>query len=186
MDEGAARVVVHPTAVVDASAELGPGTVVWSHACILAGAVLGKGCRVGHGAFIDRGVRVGDGVVIHNNASLYRPVEIGNEVFVGPHVVFVNDRDPRFDATRELDGVGWKIHDGATIGANVTIMSDVSLAPHCFIGAAALVTRPTVAYGLYVGSPARLVGYRCRCGQRFSLEAALPEVCPRCQRTMSA
>ena len=183
MDEGASRVVIHPSAVVDATAKLGAGTVVWSHACVLADALIGKGCRIGHGAFVDRGVRIGDGCVIHNNASIYRPVEIGNEVFIGPHVVFVNDRDPRSDLTRDLDGVGWKVHDGATLGANVTILSDVSLAENCFIGACALVTKNTVPYGLYVGSPARLVGYRCRCGERFAEREGLPEVCPRCNRT---
>jgi len=184
MDAGP-QAVIHPTAVVDESARLGAGTVVWSHACILSGAVLGRNCRVGHGAFIDRGVRVGDDVVIHNNASLYRPVEIGNRVFIGPHVVFVNDRDPRSDATRDLSGVSWKVHDGATIGANVTIMSDVTLAAYSFIGAAALVTESTVPYGLYIGSPARLIGYRCLCGQRFSADGLLPEICSACQRTFA-
>jgi UDP-2-acetamido-3-amino-2,3-dideoxy-glucuronate N-acetyltransferase len=185
MDEGRATVVIHPTAVVDETVRLGAGTVVWSHACILAGAALGRDCRVGHGAFIDRGVQIGDRAVIHNNASLYRPIELGDQVFVGPHVVFVNDRDPRSDLTRDLDGLSFKVHDGATIGASCTIMNDVSLGAYCFIGAAALVTRSTVAYGLYVGAPARLIGYRCRCGQRFPLQPALPEVCSACSRTLS-
>ena len=172
---------IHPTAVVDPSASIGEGTSIWSHACVLAGARIGRGCRIGHGAFVDRGVSVGDRVWIHNHVSVYRPVELESEVFVGPHVVFVNDPDPRWDATRDLSGVSWKVRRGATIGASATILSDVELGPHCFVGAGAVVTRPTVPFGLYVGAPARLVGYRCTCGLRFGLEG-LPEVCERCDR----
>jgi UDP-2-acetamido-3-amino-2,3-dideoxy-glucuronate N-acetyltransferase len=178
-------VVIHPTAVVDPTAEIGQGTIIWSHVCVLGEAAIGQECRIGHAAFVDRGVRIGNRVVIHNQASIYRPVELADDVFVGPHVVFVNDRDPRNDATRDLRGLNWKVHGGATIGASVTVLCDVSLAEHCFIGAGALVTRSTVPYGLYIGAPARLVGYRCRCGQRFPAESGLPETCSRCSRRLS-
>lgn len=174
--------MIHPTAVVDPTAIIGSGTVVWAHACILGGAVVGEGCRIGHAAFLDRGVRIGDRVVIHNKASVYRPVVIGNDVFVGPHVVFVNDPDPRSDLTRDLAGVAWKVDDGVTIGANATILSDVVLAAHCLVGAGAVVTRSTVAFGIYAGVPARLVGYRCTCRTRYSLQRGLPERCESCGR----
>lgn len=176
-------VIVHETAVVDPTAAIGSGTVVWAHACILGGAILGEDCRIGHGAFVDRGVRVGHRVVVHNHASLYRPVEIDDDVFVGPHVVFTNDPDPRSDLTRDLTGVAWKVHRGVTIGANATILSDLSLSEHCFIGAGAVVTRPTAPFGIYAGVPARLVGFRCTCRERYAPEPGLPKVCRRCQRT---
>jgi UDP-2-acetamido-3-amino-2,3-dideoxy-glucuronate N-acetyltransferase len=169
--------VIHPTAVVDPTAVIGERTVIWSHVCILAEARIGQDCRLGHGAFVDRGVRIGDRVIIHNQASIYRPVELSDDVFVGPHVVFVNDPDPRSNATRDLQGKSWKVCRGATIGASATILSDLCLAEHCFIGAGAVVTKTTVPYGLYVGTPARLVGYRCRCGARFT---TLPPRCSRC------
>jgi UDP-2-acetamido-3-amino-2,3-dideoxy-glucuronate N-acetyltransferase len=172
--------VIHPTAVVDQTAVLGEGTVVWSHACILAGAVLGRGCRVGHGAFVDRGVRVGNGVVIHNHANIYRPVELEDDVFIGPHVVFVNDPEPHSRLTRDVEHISWKVRRGATVGASVTVLSDVSLAEHCLIGAGSVVTRPTAPYGVYRGSPARLFGYRCACGVRIGIEHGLPERCTQC------
>lgn len=174
--------MIHPTAVVDPTAIVGEGTSIWSHACVLSGAIIGRDCKIGHAAFIDRGVRLGDRVWVHNGASIYRPVEIGNDVFVGPNVVFVNDHDPTPDATRDLTGISWKVHDGATIGANVTVMNDVALAEHCLIGAGALVTRPTVAFGVYVGLPARLVGFRCTCRARYGLEPGLPVSCEGCGR----
>jgi UDP-2-acetamido-3-amino-2,3-dideoxy-glucuronate N-acetyltransferase len=177
-------VVIHQTAVVDPSSVIGRGTVIWSHVCILAQAVIGEDCRIGHGAFVDRGVRIGSRVVIHNHANIYRPVELEDDVFVGPHVVFVNDPNPRPETTRHLAGLGWKARRGATLGASVTVLSDVELGEHCFIGAGAVVTRATVPYGLYVGTPARLVGYRCTCDARLPLTPAPPEVCPRCQRNL--
>jgi len=174
-----AQPVIHSTAVVDPTAVLGAGTIVWSHACILAGARIGEQCRIGHGAYVDRGVSIGNRVVIHNHACVYRPVTIEDDVFIGPHVVFVNDPDPRASDTRDLSGIGWTARAGATIGANVTVMSGIELARHCLIGAGAVVSRPTVAYGIYVGVPARLVGYRCTCGARY--RSALPEECERCK-----
>ncbi len=176
----AENVMIHGTAVVDPRAVLGPGTVVWSHACILAGAVLGARCRVGHGAYIDRGVRIGDNAWVHNHACLYRPVELSDDVFVGPHVVFVNDPDPRADLTRDLSGISWKVGRGATIGANATILSDIDLAEHCFVGAGAVLTQSTRAFGIYAGVPARLVGFRCTCRARYPLDPGLPKECVRC------
>ena len=173
--------VIHPTAVVDPTAILGAGTVVWSHACILANARLGEHCRVGHGAYVDRGVTIGSRVVIHNHTCVYRPVTIEDNVFVGPHVVFVNDPDPRASDTRDLTGIHWTIRTGATIGAHATIMSDIDLAPHCLIGSGAVVAKPTVAFGIYLGVPARLVGYRCTCGAKY--RDSLPQECERCKRT---
>jgi UDP-2-acetamido-3-amino-2,3-dideoxy-glucuronate N-acetyltransferase len=174
--------VIHSTAVVDSTAKVGAGSVVWSHACILAEAVIGEDCRIGHGAFVDRGVKIGDRAVIHNHACIYRPVELHDDVFVGPHAVFVNDPEPRSDHTRDLGSLGWRAERGTTIGASATIMSDVTLAEYCFVAAGAVVTRDTLRCGVYVGVPARLRGFRCRCGQRFALDLGLPEECPRCHR----
>lgn len=175
-------VLIHPTAVVDPSARLGPGTKVWAHAYILQDAVIGAECRIGHAAFIDRGVRVGDRVVIHNKVSLYRPLVVEDDVFIGPHVVFANDPDPRADLTRDLDGLAWTVRTGATVGAGVTVLSDIELAAHCFIGAGAVVTKPTTAFGLYAGVPARLIGYRCTCRARYPVDG-LPGQCEQCHRT---
>jgi UDP-2-acetamido-3-amino-2,3-dideoxy-glucuronate N-acetyltransferase len=173
--------MIHPTAIIDPSATIGAGTVIWAYAFVGAGAVIGEQCRIGHGAYIDREVRVGDRVVIHGNASIYRPVVLGNDVFVGPHVVFANDPDPRAQATRDLTGVSWKVGDGATVGANATVLSDIDLAPHCLIGAGAVVSRPTVPFGIYAGVPARLTGYRCSCGAKYP-GSVPPQECAQCHR----
>jgi UDP-2-acetamido-3-amino-2,3-dideoxy-glucuronate N-acetyltransferase len=175
---------VHSTAIVDETARLGEDTVVWSHACIGAGVVVGRGCRIGHAAYLDRGVRLGDRVVVHTSASVFRPFELGDDVFIGPHACLSNDRDPAATRIRDLGAVAWRVGTGATVGAGAIVLADVELAPHVLIGAGAVVTRATVAYGVYLGSPARLTGFRCACGARAPLPAA-PAVCSACGRALS-
>ena len=173
---------IHPTAVIDPTARIGTGTSVWAHCVIGAGAEIGCDCSLGHGVYIDRDVRLGDRVRVHNKTSVYRPVRIANDVFIGPHVVFVNDPDPTPSGTRDLAGQVWHVRSGVTLGANVTVLSDLELAEHSFVGAGAVVTRPTQAFGVYVGNPAQLVGFRCSCRVRYSLEAGLPARCSACDR----
>lgn len=175
---------LHPTAVVDETAVLGDDTVVWSHACIAAGAVLGRGCRIGHSAYVDRGVRLGDRVALQTGAAVFRPFELGDDVFVGPNAVLTNDRDPVAARIRDLGGLSWKVGVGASIGAGAIILADVIVAPHVLVGAGAVVTRDTHAFGIYVGSPARLTGFRCPCAARFPLPDP-PPVCGACGRVLS-
>lgn len=174
---------VHPTAVVDETACLGDDSVVWSHACIGAGVVVGHGCRIGHAAYIDRGVRLGDRVVVHTSASVYRPFVLGDDVFIGPHACLSNDRDPAAARTRDLDALTWRVGAGASVGAGAIVLADVELAPHVLVGAGAVVTRATVPFGIYVGAPARLTGFRCSCGARYPIPAAPPS-CAACGRAL--
>jgi len=176
---------IHPTAVVDESTTLGDDTVVWSHACLGAGVVVGQACRIGHGAYVDRGVRLGDRVVLQTGASVFRPFVLGDDVFIGPHACLTNDRDPYSSRTRDLDGAAWHVGAGASVGAGAIVLADVALAPHVLIGAGAVVTRSTAAYGIYVGSPARLTGFRCPCTARYSLPAP-PPVCASCGRVLDS
>ena len=176
-------VTIHPTAVVHDSAAIGKGTVIWSHACIGADVVIGEDCRIGHAAYVDRGVKIGNRVVLQSGAAVFRPWRLGHEAFVGPNATLTNDRDPHSQRTRDTDGLIFKMGDGAVVGAGAVVLSDVQLGAHSFIAAAALVSRDTVSYGLYVGSPARLKGYRCTCSARYSEEEGLPRRCSECQKT---
>ncbi|MEZ4368134.1 MAG: acyltransferase [Kofleriaceae bacterium] len=163
---------------------LGDDTVVWSHACLGAGVVVGRAGRIGHGAYVDRGVRLGDRCVLQSGASVFRPFVLGDDVFIGPHACLTNDRDPAAARTRDLGDAAWRVGDGASVGAGAIVLADVVLAPHVLVGAGAVVTRDTVAFGVYVGSPARLTGFRCPCGQRHPLPAPPPS-CSACGRALS-
>jgi len=180
----AREAIVHPTATVEDGATLGAETRVWHEAQIRRGASVGARCVVGKGAFVDMDVTIGDDGKLQNYACVYHGVTLGRGVFVGPHAVFANDlrpraTDPEFRPLRDGD---WEVGvtmvgDGAAIGANATILPGVTIGAWAMIGAAAVVTRDVAAYALVVGSPAREIGWVCRCGGRVADGA---RDCPRC------
>ena len=145
----------HPTALIE-STIVGPETKIWHHAHIRDGAVVGDNCVVGRGVYIDTDVVIGKGVKIQNYACLYSGLTVEDDVFIGPHVCFTNDRNPRarntFETTRTV------VRKGASIGANSTIRCGVVINEFAMIGCGSNVTRDCEDYGLYVGNPARLVG----------------------------
>lgn len=175
-------VFVHESALVEAGAELGSGTKVWHQAQIRTRARIGERCIFGKGVFIDFDVVVGDDCKFQNYACVYHGVELGRGVFVGPHVVFTNDMypratDPNFGLLKDGD---WEVGhtvvgDGAAIGANSTILPNVSIGAWALVGAGAVVTNDVKPYALVVGSPARPIGWVCRCGRRVTSIA-----CSRC------
>lgn len=164
---------VHPTAVIDDDVELGDGTRVWHFVHVSAGARIGAQCSLGQNVFIGREVRVGSGCRIQNNVSLYEGVELEDDVFVGPSCVFTNVKNPRAFVSRKHAYLPTKVARGASLGANATIVCGVTLGPYCFVGAGAVVTRDVAPYALVVGSPARLLGYVCRCGERLAGEGSI-------------
>lgn len=185
----AENVRVHPTAEVAADAELGPNCRVWHQAQIREGARLGANCIVGKGAYIDVGVQIGSNVKIQNRASVYHGVTLADGVFVGPHVIFTNDRIPRAinpDGSLKSDA-DWEVGTtqvgyGASIGAGAVILPGISIGRFAMVGAGAVVTHDVPDYCLVVGHPARLVGYVCPCGARLPGGTAPPPgvTCPEC------
>jgi acetyltransferase-like isoleucine patch superfamily enzyme len=170
---------VHETALVEEGASLGAGTRVWHHAQVRARAAIGARCIIGKGAFIDVDVTIGDDAKIQNYACVYHGVRLGRGVFVGPHAVFTNDRRPRAttpDFTPLRDG-DWEVgsttvEDGASIGANSTILPDVRIGRWAMVGAGAVVTRDVPPYALVVGTPARRIGWLCPCGRGLESDAS--------------
>lgn len=146
--------MIHKTADVDPSATIGEGTKVWNNAQVREGAKIGKDCIVGTGAYIGVDVIVGDRCKIENYACLFRGVKAGNEVFIGPHVCFTNDRKPRADGA-EWDISVTLVEDGASIGANATILPGCHIGMNAMVGAGAVVTRDVSADSTVVGNPAR-------------------------------
>jgi acetyltransferase-like isoleucine patch superfamily enzyme len=165
----------HPTAIVEEGAVLGEGTRVWHFAHVRKGARIGRGCIIGKSVYVDAGVVIGDSVKIQNNVSVYHGVTIGDGVFVGPHVCFTNDKLPR--AINE-DGspkgaedwvVGTiRVERGASLGANSTIVTGVTLGTWCMVGAGAVVTKDVPPYALVLGAPARLAGVVAPSGEIIS------------------
>jgi UDP-2-acetamido-3-amino-2,3-dideoxy-glucuronate N-acetyltransferase len=159
-----ARFYKHPTARVE-SRRVGAGTRIWAFAHVLRGAVIGRDCNIGDHCYIESEVEIGDEVTIKNGVAVWDGVTIERGVFVGPCVALTNDRHPRSRAAWELSRT--RIEEGATIGANATVLCGLTIGAFSFVGAGAVVTSDVPRQGLMYGNPARLRGYVCWCGHRL-------------------
>lgn len=172
----------HETAIVERGAAIGSGTRVWHHAHVREGARIGEECVLGKNVFVDTGATVGNRVKIQNNVSVYNGVTIEDGVFVGPSAVFTNDRFPRATAT-EWEIVPTLVRQGASVGANATIVCGVEIGEWATIAAGAVVTRSVEDHELVAGNPARRIGWVCDCGQVVTRDADRPADlrCARCR-----
>ena len=173
----------HESAIVEAGAQVGDHTRIWHHSHVRAGAVVGAGTSLGKNVYIDAGVTIGDRVKIQNNVSVYHGVTVGDDVFLGPSCVFTNDRYPRA-AGGDWQVVPTAVSQGASVGANATVVCGVTLGEWCVVGAGAVVTHDVRAHQLVLGNPARPAGWVCRCGRVVSRVASQPPAsfeCGHCQ-----
>jgi UDP-2-acetamido-3-amino-2,3-dideoxy-glucuronate N-acetyltransferase len=163
----AVDVFIHPTAIVDAGARLGPGTKVWHWVHVSGGAVIGANCSFGQNVFVGNRVVVGNNVRVQNNVSIYDDVTLEDDVFCGPSMVFTNVINPRSHVSRKHEYKATLVKRGASIGANATIVCGHTVHEYAFIGAGAVVTKDVPAYALMVGNPARRIGWMCQCGVKL-------------------
>ena len=159
---------VHESAYVDEGARIGTGTRIWHFCHILGEAVIGERCSLGQNVVVMNGVRIGNNVKIQNNVSVYEGVELEDDVFCGPSMVFTNVVNPRSHVPRRSEFQKTVVKRGATIGANATIVCGHTLGEYSFVGAGSVVTTDVPPYALMVGVPARREGWMCRCGVRLS------------------
>jgi UDP-2-acetamido-3-amino-2,3-dideoxy-glucuronate N-acetyltransferase len=158
---------VHESAYVDDGAEIGAGTKVWHFCHVLGGAVIGERCSLGQNVVVMGGTRIGTNVKIQNNVSIYEGVELEDDVFCGPSMVFTNVMNPRSHVSRKSEYRRTLVKRGASIGANATIVCGTTLGEYAFIGAGAVIATDVAAYALMVGVPARRIGWMCQCGERL-------------------
>lgn len=159
----------HETACVDDPGGVGEGTRVWHFAHIMKGAVVGRNCSIGQNVFIGAGAVIGDGTKIQNNVSVYDRVTLEDHVFCGPSMVFTNVINPRSHISRKQEYRATLVRQGATLGANATILCGLTIGRFAFIGAGAVVTRDVPDFALITGNPGRQRGWMCRCGVKLSL-----------------
>lgn len=161
---------VHPSSYVDEGATVGKGTKIWHFSHIQKGAVIGENCSLGQNVNIANNVKVGNGVRIQNNVSVYEGVELEDNVFCGPSCVFTNVVTPR--AHFPVHGVYAKtlIKEGASLGANSTVVCGHTVGRSALIAAGAVVTKDVQDYALMAGVPARRIGWVCSCGRKYKEE----------------
>jgi UDP-2-acetamido-3-amino-2,3-dideoxy-glucuronate N-acetyltransferase len=170
----------HPSAIVDAGAQIGEGTRIWHWVHVCAGARIGRNCSLGQNVFVGNRVLIGNNVKIQNNVSVYDNVTLEDDVFCGPSMVFTNVYNPRSAISRKDQYRDTTVRRGATLGANCTIVCGVTVGEYGFVGAGSVVNRDVPAYALIVGVPGRQIGWMSRFGEQLKLpvRGSGQAVCP--------
>ncbi|MBD3276855.1 MAG: N-acetyltransferase [Candidatus Aegiribacteria sp.] len=171
----------HESAYIDDGAIVGEGSSIWHFSHIMSGSEIGSNCTLGQNVFVQSNVKIGDHCKIQNNVSVYEGVILEDYVFCGPSMVFTNIRDPRCKYPQRGSEfyIETLVKEGASIGANATIVCGNTIGKHAMIGSGAVVTRNVPDYALMVGVPARRTGWACECGEVLPLFERNVK-CPRC------
>ena len=177
-----AEYFVHESSYIDEGAEIGAGTKIWHFCHVMPCAKIGERCNIGQNVLISSDVSVGTNVKIQNNVSLYTGVIVEDDVFIGPSMVFTNVINPRSHVSRKDEYKTTLVRKGASIGANATIVCGTTLGRYCFVGAGAVVTKDVPDYALVYGTPARVRGWVCQCGEQLAFDGERA-VCQGCGDT---
>ncbi len=171
--------MIHPNSEVQ-TPNIGEGTNVWQYSVILKGARIGKNCNINFNVFIENDVIIGDNVTVKSGVQIWDGLRIANNVFIGPNVTFTNDFTPR---SKQYPAVflQTKIEEGASIGANATIIGGVKIGRYALIGAGSVITKDIPPNTLWYGNPARQQGYVCTCGNKLTDDMK----CPGCDQKYS-
>jgi len=168
----------HPTAVIDDGCTIGKGTKIWHFSHIMSHCELGENCNIGQNCVISPQVVLGKNVKVQNNVSIYTGVTCDDDVFLGPSMVFTNIVNPRSAVVRRGQYSKTNVGKGASIGANATIVCGHDIGEFAFIGAGAVVTKNVPDYSLWVGNPAKQIGWMSEFGHRLKFDKKGIAVCP--------
>jgi UDP-2-acetamido-3-amino-2,3-dideoxy-glucuronate N-acetyltransferase len=158
-------IFIHPLADVS-STRLGNNTTIWQFVVVLKNAQIGANCNINCHVLIENDVIIGDNVTIKPGVQVWDGLRIADNVFIGPNVTFTNDFLPR-SKKYPAKFLKTEISEGASLGANSTIIGGLTIGKYAMVGAGSVVTGDVADYTLVYGNPATLKGYVCECGQKL-------------------
>lgn len=164
----------HPSSYVDEGVQIGKGTKIWHFSHILSGTCIGENCNIGQNVVLGPDVQVGNGCKIQNNVSVYKGVVLEDNVFCGPSMVFTNVFNPRAHIRRMDEVRITRVCQGASLGANCTVVCGVTIGRYAFVGAGAVVTKDVQDHALIYGNPAKFRGWVCECGEKLGEDLSCP------------
>jgi UDP-2-acetamido-3-amino-2,3-dideoxy-glucuronate N-acetyltransferase len=167
----------HETAIVDEPCIIGEGSKIWHFSHIMPNCTIGEKCNIGQNVVISPEVVLGNNVKVQNNVSIYTGVTCEDDVFLGPSCVFTNVINPRSAINRRDKYMKTNIGKGATIGANATIVCGHDIGIYAFVGAGSVVTKHIPDYALFVGNPARQIGWVSEFGCRLNFDIYKIAIC---------
>ena len=172
---------IHSSSVIDNSARVGQGTKIWHFSHIMSKSVIGMNCNIGQNVVISPKVKLGNNVKVQNNVSIYTGVECEDNVFLGPSMVFTNVINPRSSIVRRNEFKKTIVREGASIGANATIICGVEIGKFSFVGAGSVVTKDVNDYELVYGNPAVHKGWISEFGEKLDFNQSGQATCPHTQ-----
>lgn len=168
----------HESAVIDSNCFIGKQTKIWHFCHIMSHCTIGENCSLGQNVVVASGVILGNNVKVQNNVSIYTGVICENDVFLGPSMVFTNVINPRSAVSRKDQYLKTLVEEGASIGANATIVCGNTIGKFAFVGAGAVITKDVPAYSLWVGNPAKQIGWVSEFGHRLIFNENNEAQCP--------
>ena len=164
---------VNQYAVVDDNVEIGENSKIWHFTHVQSGSKIGKNCILGQNVNIANNVTIGNFVKIQNNVSVYEGVELEDYVFCGPSMVFTNILNPRskYPQVGAEFYINTLVKEGASLGANSTIVCGITIGRFAFVGAGAVVTKDVPDFALVVGNPAKIKGWYSEAGKKLIFDS---------------
>lgn len=159
---------IHKTAIVETK-NIGEGSTIWAFVHILKNVKIGKNVNICDHCFIEDGVEIGNDVTIKSGVNIWKGVIIKDKVFIGPDVVFSNDKYPR-SKNRNFKLKSIYVNEGASIGANTTILPAIKIGKYAMIGAGSVITKNVPDFAIVYGNPAKIMGYICVCGKKLTFK----------------
>ena len=173
----------HESAIIDNDCKIGSGTKIWHFSHVMSNCVIGENCNLGQNVVVSPEVILGQNVKVQNNVSIYTGVICEDDVFLGPSMVFTNVINPRSAIKRRDEFKRTLVKQGASIGANATIVCGNDIGEYAFIGAGAVVVKEVLPYALVVGNPSRQIGWISEYGHRLEFNENGFAICPESKET---